>query len=172
MLPAYNSSHIHCRVCRWRALGRQDEPNGSGAFVFRTRKGAPRSGPPPPPRACPGPSLAQPREAAANSLRQTLHVARRVFDPDHEMGTRYLASQDEVLPLSPDSTLWVDVDAFEEAAKAARRSAQRQPECYLRPSYSREEWLGNSHISTGVDDGPALDRGRRLSVRACTRFFA
>jgi hypothetical protein len=38
------------------------------------------------------------------------------------MGTRYLASQDEVLPLSPDSTLWVDVDAFEEAAKAARRS--------------------------------------------------
>jgi hypothetical protein len=35
-----------------------------------------------------------------------------------------------------------------------------------------EEWLGNSHTRTGVDDGPALDRGRRLSVRASTRFFA
>ena len=35
-----------------------------------------------------------------------------------------------------------------------------------------EEWLGNSHTRTSVDDGPALDRGRRLSVRACTRFFA
>jgi hypothetical protein len=35
-----------------------------------------------------------------------------------------------------------------------------------------EEWLGNSHIRTGVDDRSALDRGRRLSVRAFTRFFA
>ena len=33
-------------------------------------------------------------------------------------------------------------------------------------------WLGNSHVRTRVDDGPALDRGRPLSVRAFTRFFA
>src|SRR5918995_116441 len=32
--------------------------------------------------------------------------------------------------------------------------------------------MGNSHIRTGVDDGPALDRGRQSSVGAFTRIFA
>jgi hypothetical protein len=38
------------------------------------------------------------------------------------MGNRYLASRDESLVLCPESSLWVDVDAFEEAARSARRS--------------------------------------------------
>jgi predicted ATPase/DNA-binding SARP family transcriptional activator len=88
------------------------------------------------------------RQAAANNLRQALHVARRIFDPDPKGGSRYLASQGEVLALCPDNTLWVDVDAFEEAAKATRRSGE--PAAYrsaldlysgdLLPGDRYEEW--------------------------------
>ena len=84
--------------------------------------------------------------AASNNLRQTLHTARRTFDPS--MGSLYLASRDESLVLCPESSLWVDVDAFEEAARSARRS--REPAVYraaldlytgeLLPRDRYEEW--------------------------------
>jgi len=60
------------------------------------------------------------RSAASNSLRSTLHAARKVLDPD--AGSRYLASEDESLVLCPGGDLWVDVEAFEEAAVTARRA--------------------------------------------------
>ena len=60
--------------------------------------------------------------AASNNLRKALHVARGTLDPD--AGSRALASEDESLVLCPRDDLWVDVDAFEEAAATARR-AQR-----------------------------------------------
>ena len=44
------------------------------------------------------------RKAASNSLRSTLHVARKVLDP--AMGSRYLASEDESLVLSASSRRW------------------------------------------------------------------
>src|SRR4051794_37851919 len=59
------------------------------------------------------------RRAASNNLRSTLHTARNVLDPS--MGSRYLASEDEALVLCPEGELWVDVDAFEQAAARARR---------------------------------------------------
>src|SRR5215208_2779071 len=66
------------------------------------------------------------RRAASNSLRSTLHAARRVLDPD--AGSRYLVSEDESLVLCPGGSLWVDVEAFEESALSARRS--RDPAAY------------------------------------------
>jgi predicted ATPase/DNA-binding SARP family transcriptional activator len=60
------------------------------------------------------------RKAASNNLRQTLHATRRILDP--AVGSRYLASEDESLVLCSGGSLWVDVDAFEEAVAAARRS--------------------------------------------------
>ena len=57
--------------------------------------------------------------AASNNLHQTVHTARLTFDLS--MGSGYLASRDESLVLCPESALWVDVDAFEEAARTARR---------------------------------------------------
>ena len=84
--------------------------------------------------------------AASNNLRQTVHTARRTFDLS--MGSRYLASRDESLVLCLESSLWVDVDAFEEAARTARRS--REPALYraaldlytgeLLPTDRYEEW--------------------------------
>src|SRR3712207_7632721 len=44
----------------------------------------------------------------------------RSLDPT--AGSSYLASEDEQLVLCPRGQLWVDVDAFEEAASTARRS--------------------------------------------------
>jgi len=66
------------------------------------------------------------RKAASSSLRKTLHSARKVLDAD--AGSRYLASETEQLVLCPDASLWVDVESFEDAAAAARRS--RDPAAY------------------------------------------
>jgi predicted ATPase/DNA-binding SARP family transcriptional activator/DNA-binding CsgD family transcriptional regulator len=66
------------------------------------------------------------RKAASNNLRQTLHAARRALDPS--LGSEYLVSEDEQLLLCPQGELWVDVDAFEEAAATARRA--RDPAAY------------------------------------------
>jgi DNA-binding SARP family transcriptional activator len=98
--------------------------------------------------------------AASNNLRQTVHTARRTLDLT--MGSHYLASRDESLVLCPESSLWVDVDAFEEAARTARRS--HEPALYraaldlytgeLLPTDRYEEWaeeprrrLQETHLS-------------------------
>ncbi len=60
------------------------------------------------------------RKAASNSLRRVLHAARRTLYPAG--GAHYLASEGESLVLCPESDLWVDVEAFEEATATARRS--------------------------------------------------
>jgi DNA-binding SARP family transcriptional activator len=60
------------------------------------------------------------RKASSNSLRRTLHAARGTLDPSE--GSRYLAGEEESLVLCPGGNLWVDVNAFEEAAATARRS--------------------------------------------------
>ena len=65
--------------------------------------------------------------AAANNLHQALHVARRTLEPEATT-FRYLSLQDEQLVLCPNERLWVDVDAFEEAAQEARHS--REPAAY------------------------------------------
>ena len=66
------------------------------------------------------------REAASNNLRQVLYGARRTLYPTN--GSLYLASDGETLVLCPRGDLWVDVDAFEEAATTARRT--REPAIY------------------------------------------
>src|SRR5215211_7838915 len=88
------------------------------------------------------------RQAASNNLRQALHAARRALAPDSLVGSRYLASEDESLVLCPQGDLWVDSEAFEEAARNAHRS--REPAAYevaldlyageLLPGDRYEEW--------------------------------
>jgi predicted ATPase/DNA-binding SARP family transcriptional activator/DNA-binding CsgD family transcriptional regulator len=60
----------------------------------------------------------------ANSMRQALHAARRVLDPGTtpDSASRYLGRTGDLLEMCPGGKLWVDVEAFEEAAAAARRS--------------------------------------------------
>ena len=57
-------------------------------------------------------------KAVANNLRQTLHAARKVLEPETSTtASHYLERQGEQLVLCPDGLLWVDVDAFEEAGE-------------------------------------------------------
>ena len=69
------------------------------------------------------------RKAAANNLSQALHAARHALGPDAAgAASGFVASQDEQLVLCPGGELWLDVEAFEEAAATARRS--REPAAY------------------------------------------
>jgi DNA-binding SARP family transcriptional activator len=84
--------------------------------------------------------------AASNNLRRVLYSTRKTLDP--AVGSRYLASEEGWLALCPGGTLWVDVEAFEEAAATARR--EREPAAYraaielyageLLPADRYEEW--------------------------------
>ena len=88
------------------------------------------------------------RKAASNNLRRVLHTARRVLDPAPASPNRYLSLQNEQITLCPGGPLWVDVEAFEEAAATARRS--HDPAAYratielyaghLLPEDRYEEW--------------------------------
>jgi predicted ATPase/DNA-binding SARP family transcriptional activator/DNA-binding CsgD family transcriptional regulator len=93
------------------------------------------------------------KKAASNNLRQALHGARRILPSDPSGGSRYLSSEDDSLVLCPGGSLWVDVDAFEEAAAMARRS--RDPAAYrtalelytgeLLPNDRYESWAERRH---------------------------
>jgi DNA-binding SARP family transcriptional activator len=61
-------------------------------------------------------------QAASNNLRGVIHAARRILEPYPSATSRYLTLQDDQVALCPEDQLWVDVEAFEEAAAAARRS--------------------------------------------------
>jgi predicted ATPase/DNA-binding SARP family transcriptional activator/DNA-binding CsgD family transcriptional regulator len=67
-------------------------------------------------------------KAAANNLHRNLYVARRTLDPDPLTSSRFLTLRGEQLVLCPERDLWVDVEAFEQAAEAARYS--REPAAY------------------------------------------
>ncbi|HET6660722.1 MAG TPA: hypothetical protein VFH16_12465, partial [Rubrobacter sp.] len=87
-------------------------------------------------------------QAAANNLHRNLYVARRTLDPDPLTSSRCLTLRGEQLVLCPEGDLWVDVEAFEQAAEAARYC--REPAAYraaidlyaggLLPEDRYEEW--------------------------------
>ena len=60
--------------------------------------------------------------AAANNFYQNLHLARRALDPTGHSGAEYLALQDEVLYLCRAEPPWIDVEAFEAAARRAHHN--------------------------------------------------
>jgi predicted ATPase/DNA-binding SARP family transcriptional activator len=89
------------------------------------------------------------RRAASNNLRQVLHAARRVLDP--VVGSRYVTSENGLLILGQEGYVWVDAEAFGEAAIAARRA--KVPSAYeaaieqyageLLPGDYNEAWTQN-----------------------------
>jgi predicted ATPase/DNA-binding SARP family transcriptional activator len=87
-------------------------------------------------------------EKAANNLHRNLYVARRTLEPVPLTTSRCLTLRGEQLVLCPERDLWVDVEAFEQAAEAARFS--QDPVAYrsaidlyageLLPEDRYEEW--------------------------------
>jgi DNA-binding SARP family transcriptional activator len=61
-------------------------------------------------------------QAASNNLRQTLHAARRILEPNRVANARYLSLQDKQLTLCPRGRLWVNLEVFQEAGATARRA--------------------------------------------------
>src|SRR5215216_6749559 len=161
---------------RW--LSSQDRPNSGGALAFRIRKRVHRSmrtseggnnaevvrvwllggfrvsvG-----SRTIGEDRWQRRKAAAivkllalapsHRMHRNLYVARRTLEPDQLTSSRCLTLHEERLSLCPEGDLWVDVEAFEQAAEAARLS--QDPAVYrvaidlyageLLPEDRYEEW--------------------------------
>lgn len=64
-----------------------------------------------------------------HNLHYALHHARRTLEPFRRArASRYLVFRGELLELCPGAPLWVDAEAFEEAAAVARRT--REPATY------------------------------------------
>ena len=61
-------------------------------------------------------------KAASNNLHHALHIARRTLEPSAGAATGYLHLRGESLVLSLAGPVWVDVEAFEEAAIMARHT--------------------------------------------------
>jgi DNA-binding SARP family transcriptional activator len=86
------------------------------------------------------------RRAASNNLRRTLHATRRVLDSSES--SRYLVSEEGWLALCPAGALWVDVEAFEDAAATARR--EREPAAYRA---ALELYVGSCCPQTATSSG-------------------
>jgi predicted ATPase/DNA-binding SARP family transcriptional activator/DNA-binding CsgD family transcriptional regulator len=86
--------------------------------------------------------------APGHRMHRNLYVVRRTLEPDPLTSSRCLTLRGEQLMLCPEGELWVDVDAFEQAAEAARFS--QNPVAYraavdlyageLLPEDRYEEW--------------------------------
>lgn len=68
-------------------------------------------------------------KAAANNLHYALHGARRTLGINQTSASPYLRFQGERLGLCPEGLLWVDVEAFEDAAGSR---VTREPAAYRR----------------------------------------
>ena len=73
-------------------------------------------------------------EAASNNLRQAVHAARRTLQPDPELASGYLSLRGRAAHVMSQGRLWVDVEAFEEAAATLvvprnRRLTGRRSSC-------------------------------------------
>ncbi len=56
-------------------------------------------------------------KSAANNLHRALHFARAALEPDAQnAASHYLSLHGDLVVLCPEGPLWVDVEAFEEAA--------------------------------------------------------
>jgi predicted ATPase/DNA-binding SARP family transcriptional activator/DNA-binding NarL/FixJ family response regulator len=106
-------------------------------------------------------------EAALNNLHQALHVARHVLEPSAPASgaaaSRYLRLREERLALFPDGPLWVDVEAFEEAAAIARHA--REPAAYRAAlDLYAGELLPEDRYEPWVEERRAELRGVYLSL--------
>jgi DNA-binding SARP family transcriptional activator len=102
-------------------------------------------------------------ETATNNQRRTLSFARRTLRPDPLTTPQCLTSRREQLSLCPEEELWVDVEAFEEAAAAARRS--RKPAAYRAAlNLYAGELLPEDHYEEWAQSRRKRLRGLRLSL--------
>jgi predicted ATPase/DNA-binding SARP family transcriptional activator/DNA-binding CsgD family transcriptional regulator len=103
--------------------------------------------------------------AAANNLHHALHIARRTLEPSAPAGAAsgYLHLRGESLALSPAAPVWVDVEAFEEAATTARHALDPAAYRAAIDLYSGE-LLPQDRYEAWAEDRRAQLRGVYLSL--------
>ena len=108
-------------------------------------------------------------EAALNNLHYALHVARRTLEPSalassSAAASRYLRLRGEQLTLCPDGPLWVDVEAFEEAAATARHAFAEPAAFRAAIDLYAGELLPQDRYEPWVEERRAELRGLYLSL--------
>jgi DNA-binding SARP family transcriptional activator len=101
--------------------------------------------------------------AAANNLHHALHVARRLLEPASRASSRHLHFRGELLSLCPEGPVWVDVEAFEEAAATARHALEPAAYRAAIDLYSGE-LLPEERYEAWVEEKRARLRGEYLSL--------
>jgi predicted ATPase/DNA-binding SARP family transcriptional activator/DNA-binding CsgD family transcriptional regulator len=128
-------------------------------------------------------------KAALNNLHHALHIARRTLEPSAGAASGYLHLRGESLALSPAGPVWVDVEAFEEAAITASHS--REPAAYraaidlysgeLLPQDRYEAWaeerraqLGGVYLSLLLEVGALYEERKEFgeAIEALGRAVA
>jgi predicted ATPase/DNA-binding SARP family transcriptional activator/DNA-binding CsgD family transcriptional regulator len=109
------------------------------------------------------------QEAALNNLHYVLHVARRTLEraalASSSAGTsHYLRLRSEQLTLCSDSPLWVDVEAFEEAAANARHAPLEPAAFRAAIDLYSGELLPEDRYEPWVEERRAHLRGLYLSL--------
>ncbi len=104
-------------------------------------------------------------KAAANNLHHALHVARRTLEPSGPAGAAsgYLHLRGESLALAPVGPVWVDVEAFEEAAAATRHAREAAAYRAAIDLYSGE-LLPQDRYETWAEERRSQLRGTFLSL--------
>jgi predicted ATPase/DNA-binding SARP family transcriptional activator/DNA-binding CsgD family transcriptional regulator len=104
-------------------------------------------------------------DAALNNLHHALHIARRTLEPSAPAGAAsgYLHLRGESLTLSPAGPVWVDVEAFEEAAATARRALEPAAYRAAIELYSGE-LLPQERYEAWAEERRAQLRGAYLSL--------
>ncbi|MBI3967531.1 MAG: hypothetical protein HY329_17990 [Chloroflexi bacterium] len=103
-------------------------------------------------------------DAAANNLHKALYAARRALEPHLAPATPsvYLHLQGDLLVLRSPGPLWIDVDAFAQAAAEARRAGK--PRAYLE---ALQLYTGDLLPEDRYEDWAA---GRREELQALHRL--
>jgi predicted ATPase/DNA-binding SARP family transcriptional activator/DNA-binding CsgD family transcriptional regulator len=105
-------------------------------------------------------------QAAANNLHHALHVARRFLEPaaaDTTAACRHLHLRHGWFALCPEGPVWVDVEAFEEAAATARHA--REPAAYRAAiALYAGELLPEERYEAWAEERRAQLRGAYLSL--------
>jgi predicted ATPase/DNA-binding SARP family transcriptional activator len=102
-------------------------------------------------------------DAVANNLRQVLYVARRAFEGLGVDAPRALALRDDVLVLGDGWPVWIDVEAFEAGAAAARERPSVEAYRAALALYAGELLPGDRYEDWSAMPREAL-RERRLAL--------
>ena len=102
-------------------------------------------------------------KAALNNLHHALHIARRTLEPSAGAASGYLHLRGESLALSLAGPVWVDVEAFEEAATTARHAMEPAAYRAAIDLYSGE-LLPQDRYEAWVEERRAQLRGVYLSL--------